>query len=232
MLLTIDVGNSSTGFGLFKGMKLARKWRVLTSKLKENLSAKAEAVIVASVVPTADRLIRRKYPKAWFIVGSEVKGIRVKLKDKQKIGADRIVNAYAAVQLYKKPAIVVDFGTATTFDIISNKAEYLGGAIVPGIRMSADSLHERTAKLPKIKIEPPKNIIGNSTIAAMRAGIVYGYASLVEGMIVRYKKAMKGKPIVIATGGYARLIMKYARGIDIIDEDLTLKGLNLLWLKN
>jgi len=224
-VLAIDIGNTSTSFGLFSGKKLKRKWRVGTLKLSTLRKLPVEGVIVSSVFPKADRIIKRLYPQARFITAQNIKGLRIGIRNKSEVGADRVVNALAALRLYGKPAIIVDFGTATTFDALSAGGEYLGGAIAPGIALTRDILHERTAKLPRIKIKPPRRVIGNSTVEALRSGLVHGYAAMVEGMITRFKKNLGSKAKVIATGGYAELIGKYARGIDIIDEDLTLKGL-------
>lgn len=224
-VLAIDVGNTSTSFGLFEGKNLKRKWRSSTPNLITLRKIPVKRIIISSVVPKADRIIKRLYPQARFVTALNIKGLRIKIRNKREIGADRVVNALAALRLYGKPAIIVDFGTATTFDALSAKGEYLGGAIAPGIDLTRDILHERTAKLPRIKIKPPRKVIGNSTVEALRSGMVHGYAALVEGMIARFKKQLGEKTKVIATGGYAELIGKYARGIDIIDEDLTLKGL-------
>ena len=224
-VLAIDVGNTSTSFGLFEGKNLKRKWRSSTPKLITLRKLPVKGIIVSSVVPKADRIIKRLYPQARFVTAKNIKGIGLRIRNKAEVGADRVVNALAALRLYGKPAIIVDFGTATTFDALSAKGEYLGGAIAPGIALTRDILHERTAKLPRIKIKPPRRVIGNSTVEALRSGLVHGYAAMVEGMIARFKKKLGGKVRVIATGGYAELIGKYARGIDIIDEDLTLKGL-------
>ena len=235
MLLGIDIGNTSTSFGLFEGEKLVKRWNIKTTALRNaNLAKYAKIdVMVASVVPNIDKHIKAKLPKAKFITAKSINGLTIKIIG--DVGADRAVNAYAVRMLYGTPAIVVDFGTATTFDVVSRNGEYLGGAIVPGIRMAADVLNEKTAKLPKISIKNPKKLIGNSTVEAMRSGIFYGYVSLVEGMIKRMKIEIRKSKLdirVIATGGYAKFIGKYAHGIDIIDQDLTLKGLNMLCQKN
>jgi type III pantothenate kinase len=235
MHLAIDVGNSATRFGVFKDNRLIKDWTIETKNLfkwKPDKSVASLPIIISSVVPGADKVLKRKLLKPRFVNAQNIKGLIIKLKNKQEIGADRVVDAYAALELYGVPAIVLDFGTATTFDIISKDGEYLGGAIAPGIGLSRDILHERTAKLPRIEIKAPKNIIGRSTVDAMRSGLVYGYASMVDGMIGRLKNKTGKKTKVIATGGYAKLIAKYASGIDIIDCDLTLKGLNLIWQKN
>jgi type III pantothenate kinase len=235
MLLVIDVGNSSTRFGIFDNNKLKKNWTIETKNLfkwKPDKSIASLPAIISSVVPAASKILRRKLIRPRFVDARTIKGLKIKLKNKSEIGADRVVDAYAAINLYGIPAIILDFGTATTFDVISKKGEYLGGSIAPGIGLSRDVLHERTAKLPRIEIKAPKNIIGRSTVDAMRSGLVYGYASMVDGMIERLKDKTGKKTKVIATGGYAKLIAKYASGIDIIDIDLTLKGLNLIWQKN
>jgi len=234
-LLAIDVGNTTTCFGLFKNGKLRKEWLFETKSLYgwEPSAAIAKLpTIISSVVPKADAILKNKLFNPYFVNAKNIKGIKVKVKNKSEVGADRVVNALAVYKLYGAPAIVVDFGTATTFDVVSGKGEYLGGAISPGIILTRDVLHERTAKLPKIEIKPPRNIIGNSTVEALRSGLLYGYVAMVEGLLVRFKAKLGGKVKVVATGGMSKLIGKYARGIDIIDEKLTLKGLNLIWQKN
>jgi type III pantothenate kinase len=229
-VLTIDVGNTSVHFGLFKGKRLVKEWRVKAERLSGPLPAgRYGQIIVSSVVPRISKIIRRWFPNALFVDHKNV-GIKIKVKKPADVGADRLVDALAAYQLYGGPAIIVDFGTATTFDVINSRGEYLGGAIAPGILLARDTLHERTAKLPKIEIKAPKNVIGKDTIEAMRSGLVFGYVAMVEGMIGRIAESRKLKaehrsPKVIATGGLARLICKYTDVIDIIDDKLTLKGL-------
>jgi type III pantothenate kinase len=234
MLLAIDIGNTSVHFGVFRGVKLVKEWRVATariSKCRARLSAgKVRDIIVSSVVPRASKVIKRWFPKARFVNYKNI-GIKARVQKPSEVGVDRLVNALAVHKLYGGPAIVVDFGTATTFDVVSAKGEYLGGAITPGILLARDTLHERTAKLPRIEIKAPKNVVGKNTVEAMRSGLVYGYAALVEGMIQRIKskvKSQKSKMKVIATGGLAGLICKYTDIIDRIDEALTLKGLRLV----
>jgi type III pantothenate kinase len=154
----------------------------------------------------------------------------MKVKKRNEVGADRVVNALAAYKLYGAPAIVIDFGTATTFDVISAKGEYWGGAIAPGINLARDALYHQTAKLPKVEIKAPRKVIGTDTVSAMQSGLVYGYVAMVEGMLQRIKCQMsndKCQMKVIATGGYAPLICKYTNMVDCVDQDLTLKGLRL-----
>ncbi|MFH1825962.1 MAG: type III pantothenate kinase [bacterium] len=230
MLLAIDVGNTSVVFGLFQGKKLVREWRCPTLDFKfPNIKAKVDQIIVASVVPALDRRLKAEGEKRFglkpfFVTARNIPGIGIRMRDKNEVGADRVVDALAAYTLYKGSCIVVDFGTATTFDVISKAGEYLGGAIAPGIALARDALFEQTAKLPKVKIEAPKRVIGNDTVSAMQSGLVYGYVSMVEGMVKRLGKGCK----VIATGGYAKLICKYTKVVDRIDEKLTLKGLRII----
>ncbi len=235
MILAIDIGNTNVVFGLFKGKKLVREWRFPTAKYKiPKIKHKIEAVIVASVVPRITEKLKLKIKSMYgcrpFIVTAEnIQGLKVKLKNKREIGADRVVDALAAYRLYGGPVIIVDFGTATTFDVVSAKGEYIGGAIAPGIDLARNALHEQTAKLPRIKISAPKNVIGKDTVSAMRSGLVYGYVAMVEGMIARLKDGeMVRKAKVIATGGRAKLICKYTSVVDRIDEKLTLKGLRII----
>src|SRR3989339_1216274 len=235
MILTVDVGNTNIVYGLYKGPSLVSSWRTATSpyifpKIMGNISK----VIIASVVPAIDRKLAKDVKKHFhlvprFITAADIPLIKVKLSDKKAIGADRVVNALAAYTLYNKPALIIDFGTATTFDYVSAKGEYLGGAIAPGITLARDTLHQRTAKLPSVPIAPPKRVVGRSTTEALQSGLVFGYVAMVEGMVWRIKKEMKAaKATVIATGGLAKLICKYTPVVDIIDSDLTLKGLRII----
>lgn len=240
MILTIDVGNTNIVYGLFEGPKLVATWRTQTApyifrKIKGNISK----VIVASVVPAVDRKLAKDIKKQYgfaprFVSAADIPLIKVKLSDKKSIGADRVVNALAAYTLYKHPALIIDFGTATTFDYISAKGEYLGGAIAPGITLARDTLHQRTAKLPAVPIVAPKRVVGRSTIEALQSGLVFGYVAMIEGMVKRIKDEYPNKGNsnarinVIATGGLAKLICKYTPVVDIIDPDLTLKGLRII----
>lgn len=237
-LLTIDVGNTSVHFGLFEGNKLIREWRVETrsSKLEirnklEILNSKYETpkmrVVISSVVPKFNKILKKIFPGALFVDHKNI-GIKIKVKKPAEVGADRLVNALAVYELYDGPAIIVDFGTATTFDVINGRGEYLGGAIAPGLLLSRDVLAERTAKLPLIKLRAPKRVIGKSTLEAMASGLVLGYTALVEGMIGRMRKELRRKIKIIATGGLAPLICQQTEVIDIMDENLTLKGLQVL----
>lgn len=227
-----------------------KQWRVATAGISGNqeirdwISGNQEIreIVVSSVVPKLNRVIKKWFPKALFVSHKNA-GVKIKLKNPAEVGVDRLVNAVAAHALYGGPAIIIDFGTATTFDVINAKGEYLGGAIAPGIVLARDALHERTAKLPKIEIKAPKHVIGKSTTEAMQSGLVYGYAAMVEGMLKKIIKELTPLPPllsregekkgvsckVIATGGYAKLIGKYTKEIDIIDNELTLKGLKFIY---
>lgn len=234
MILVIDIGNTSTSFGIFENNKLKTKWHIKTTKLKTYKyinKFKKYIAIIASVVPSVNYFLKRSLPKAFFVKAGNMKLLKIKVENQKEIGADRLVNAYAAREMYGKPAIIIDFGTATTFDILSKKGEYLGGAIAPGLQISIDALHEKTAKLPRIKLKRSKKIIGDSTVSAINSGIFYGYLSLLEGMIKRFKKILGDKTIIIATGGFSGFLSKHTDQIDIIDTNLTLKGLNLICLK-
>lgn len=222
MLLTIDIGNTNIVFGP-SGLRIKTDLNLLKKTLRKFW--KTDKVIVSSVVPQLDKIIKKYFKSAYFVTHKTFKNImKIKIKNPSEVGADRLVNAYAAYKLYGGPAIVVDFGTATTFDVISKDGSYLGGLIAPGIQISADALHEKTAKLPKVKVQIPKNIIGKSTVEAMQAGIFYGYVGLVEGIIEKLGLEVR----IIATGGFAKLISKKTRVFDKIDTSLTLKGLRLL----
>jgi len=250
MLLVIDLGNTNVVFGLFRGKRLLKEWRYPTEKFKiPKIRAKVRAAVVASVVPFLDRRLKRELKakfgvNPFFVTASNIPGLTVLVKNKKEIGADRVVDALAAYTLYKGPAIVVDFGTATTFDLVSAKGEYLGGAIAPGITLARDALYDRAAKLPKVKIKAPKRLIGNDTESAMQSGLVYGYVAMVEGMVARIKSEIlnsksetnskskirnsKQRVKIIATGGLAKLICKYTSVVDRIDDKLTLKGLQMI----
>jgi len=229
MLLAIDVGNTNITFGLFDEKKLVKQWRCLTVSLRVPSSKfLVTRVIICSVVPSLDQRLKTKVQrlfgiKPFFVTAENITGIKVKIKNKTEVGADRVVDALAAYEIYGGPCVVVDFGTATTFDVVTAQGEYIGGAIAPGIALARDALYNQTAKLPKVDIKAPKNVIGKDTVSAMQSGLVYGYVAMVEGMLQRIKCQMK----VIATGGYAPLICKYTDAIDCVDQDLTLKGLRL-----
>src|SRR5205807_1513313 len=248
MLLAIDLGNTNTVFGVYDGERLVKHWRLSTQKdrtvdefgiLLRNLFAlekidaqKIRKVIIASVVPpldpTLNEMVESYFSVKPIFVTHENAGIPVLYDDPREVGADRIVNAVAVVRKYGKPAVVVDFGTATTFDAITPAGEYRGGLIAPGIVISAEALYERAAKLPRIEIQKPAKIIGTSAITSMQSGLFYGYVALVDGIIIRLKQELGADTRIIATGGQAPLICQEARLIETVDPNLTLDGLQLV----
>ena len=255
MLLAIDVGNSQTVCGIFKKDNLLWHWRVKTDREKTadelaavflSLFAMREIkfrditnVIISSVVPTQQQAWQEfsegklKCLPLLVKAGNLETGITIAIDNPSEVGADRIVNAAAAFEQYHQNAIVVDFGTAITFDCISKNGEYLGGAIFPGMNISLDALASRTAKLPRIDISsPPMKPIGANTVAAIQSGVLYGYGAMVDGMVRKLSEEFSDKPVVIATGGMAELISRYTESIQVINPLLTLKGLYLLHEKN
>ncbi len=253
MLLAIDVGNTQTVIGLFENKNLRCFFRISTDKDKtadeltfivadllalKDLSLKnITAVILSSVVPTSTSAFSKMAIENLrinpLIVGPGVKtGIPILYDNPHEVGADRIANAVAVFSLYGGPAIVVDFGTATTFDVISQKGEYLGGAITPGIEISADALFNSAARLAKVDIVKTPNAIGKTTTESLQSGILGGYAGLVDGLVKRIKAELEKKPIVIATGGLADLVVPECQTVDKIDSLLTIKGLQIIYEKN
>jgi type III pantothenate kinase len=253
MLLAMDVGNTNLVIGVFDGSTLRVHWRLATRRdatadeygvLLLSLLRHAgiprgrlDACILDSVVPPLDvaveEMVRRDLGVEPLVVGRNVEpGMPIRYESPRDVGADRIVNAVAAEALYGCPAIVVDFGTATTFDAISARGEYLGGAIVPGVGISADALFVRAAKLPRVEIARPKAVIGTNTVAAMQAGLFYGYVSLVDGVVRRMQRELAGEAVVVGTGGLAHLFAGEAETLTHVDPLLTLKGLELLYRRN
>jgi type III pantothenate kinase len=197
------------------------------------LAGSADKVIISSVVPLAlSRVLvclKRVGLRDIEVTGKDViVPIRNLYRKAGEVGQDRLVNAYAARKFYGAPCVVVDFGTAITFDVVSGKGEYLGGLILPGISMGLKSLYEKTALLPRVELKPARHIIGKDTVSSMRGGILFGYGALVNGLSVKYRAILGPKTRIIATGGNSRLIRRYAASIDVVDEDLTLKGLLFL----
>jgi type III pantothenate kinase len=253
MLLTIDVGNTNINIGVFDGKKLKGTWKVTTAvhrmpdeyaslllNLFERRSTDASQItdaILCSVVPTLvgvfEEVCRRYLKVSPLVVESGVKtGVRICLDNPREVGTDRVVNAVAAHQLYGGSVIVIDLGTATTFDAVSEDGDYLGGAIAPGIAIATEALFTRTAALPRVELTHPKRAVGRSTVAAMQSGIVFGYAGLIEGIVARMQQEMGGKAKVVATGGYADLLARETPVIEVVNHELTLIGLRLIYEMN
>jgi type III pantothenate kinase len=248
MLLVIDVGNTNTVIGLYDGDELVHDWRIRTVvdhtvdeygmliyNLYKNSRIKPRAVkdiIISCVVPTMLNILEPLCEK-YFNVKPIIVGPGIILYDNpREVGADRIVNAVAAYEKYGGDVIIVDFGTATTFDYVSKKGEYIGGCISPGIMIASEALFSKAAKLPRVELSRPKSVIGKDTVSSMQAGILFGYASLVDGLVDRIKSEVKSDPRVIATGGLAKVIAVETKCIDIVDEMLTLEGLRILYKRN
>ncbi|MDP3731631.1 MAG: type III pantothenate kinase [Candidatus Omnitrophota bacterium] len=240
MLLAIDIGNTNINFGIFEGSKLAKRFFIATKgyqlKKLRNLSGKLDIndSIICSVVPAVTKILKqdltRLLSRQPYIIGKDIKmPIKNLYRKPKQVGDDRLVNAYAGIMLYGAPLIAVDFGTAVTFDVVSKNKEYLGGMILPGLGISLDALNQRTALLPMVKLEEPREFIGRDTRSSMLSGIVYGFAALTDDLVIRIKNKIGKEAKVIGTGGNIGLIGKYCRQIDKIDKDLTLKGLNLIY---
>ena len=249
MLLAIDIGNTTIAFGIFEEERMRATWSIATdihrtsdeyAVLLLNLLpregitfADVDNVIICSVVPPLEPIFE-KLSEQYFgvmplIVGPGMKtGVRICTDNPREVGADRVVNAAAAHRLYKGPVIVIDFGTATTFDAISKEGEYLGGAIAPGIGISSEALFERASKLPRIELIAPQHAIGTNTVATMQSGIIFGYVGLVESLVHRIREELGGKAWVVATGGLANIIAKETKVVDEVNPHITLYGLRLI----
>ncbi|KKB35272.1 type III pantothenate kinase [Bacillus thermotolerans] len=253
MIFVLDVGNTNTVLGVYENDKLKFHWRIETSRHKTEdeygmivkslfqdvgiTFEQIEGIIISSVVPpimfSLEQMCKKYFHVKPMIVGPGIKtGLNIKYENPREVGADRIVNAVAGIHEYGSPLVIVDFGTATTYCYIDEGGHYMGGAIAPGITISTEALYSRAAKLPRIEIARPANVIGKNTVAAMQAGILYGYVGQVDGIVNRMKEQSEKTPTVIATGGLAPLIGKEAESIDIVDPFLTLKGLCLIYKRN
>lgn len=253
MLLVFDVGNTNIVMGVYKGETLLHSWRMTTDrgqtadeyevKVRSFLSygkidmKAVKDVIISSVVPplmpALERMVRHCFGREALVVGPGIKtGLPILYDNPKEIGADRIVNAVAGYEKYGGPLIIVDFGTATTFCAIDAEGRYLGGAITAGIGISAEALFQRAAKLPRIELVKPKQVIGRNTVSAMQAGIVYGYVGLVDGIVRRMAAELGGSPKVVATGGMAELIAGESVALQFVDNELTLEGLRLIYNRN
>jgi len=257
LLLVIDIGNTNIVFGVYKNKELLYNWRLATEKNRTSDeygllfkqifgyndldTRKIESIIISSVVPPLVQTISNMSIKYFdvdpILIGPGIKtGINIRYDNPREVGADRIVNAVAGHHKYGGPLIIVDFGTAITFDAISADCDYLGGVITPGIKISTDALFDKTSKLPKVEIEKPDNIIGKNTVNSIQSGIVYGYIGLIDHIIQKMKVEMienKDNDIkVIATGGFANLFGRESKCIEAIDNLLTLEGLRIIYERN
>jgi type III pantothenate kinase len=253
MILVLDVGNTNITLGLYKGKELLTHWRIATVRertedelgiLIKNLirdrgldPKDVEGIAISSVVPplmfALERMSVKYFGHKPIVVGPGVKtGLNIKYENPREVGADRIVNAVAALEKYGPPLIIVDFGTATTFCVINEQGDYLGGVVAPGIAISTEALFQRAAKLPRIEITRPPSVVGRNTITSMQSGVLYGFAGQVDGIVARIKKELNLPFQVIATGGLAGLICSESYEIDIKDDNLTLDGLRIIWDRN
>lgn len=253
MLLVVDVGNTHTHFGTFAGDRLLEHWRFATVRRSsaDELGAALlsllglrgysfedlDASIVSSTVPQLEpewgAMARRYLGHEMLVVGPGLRtGLAIRYDNPREIGADRLVNAVALRERFGGPAVCVDFGTATTFDVISAEGEYVGGALMTGIEISLEALSERGARLPKVELAPPKGVLAKNTIDAIRSGVVYGYAGAIDAILRRLFDELDGKVPVVATGGLGQLVVPFTEEIDEVDDLLTLTGLRLLFERN
>ncbi len=253
MLLAIDIGNTNIVLGLYKGEDLMSHWRIATDHRRmpdeyamllmelfaharhrpEQVSGIAMASVVPPLTRTFEALCRDYFGQEPLVVDVGVKtGVRIRYDNPREVGADRVVNAAAAYRLYGGPACVVDFGTATTFDAISREGDYLGGAIAPGIVISAEALFRYAAKLPRVDLVRPPRVIGTNTVHSMQSGLIFGYVGLVEGMVARFRRELGEDMRVIATGGLAETIARETEVIQVVNPWLTLEGLRMIYEMN
>jgi len=239
-LLVVDVGNSNVVLGIYRGDQLVNSWRLATARdrtfdeygilarqlIGDELYDGLEGAIVASMI--------RKYfdVEVMFVEPGVKTGIAIQVDNPQEVGADRIVNCVAAHELYGGPAVIVDFGTATTFDIVTEDARYIGGVIAPGLIISAEALFARAARLPRVDIKRPPTVVGSNTVVNMQSGLYFGYLGLVDGILARIRAEVPGLKHIVATGGIASLLAGDSEYIEEVDENLTLKGLKIVYDRN
>jgi len=250
-LLVVDLGNTNLVLGIYRGDQLVNSWRLATARERtadeygilarqlvgDSLHASLEGAIVASVVPPLNHamavMIRKYFGIDPLFVEPGVKtGIAIQVDNPAEVGADRIVNCVAAHATYGGPTVVVDFGTATTFDVVSDEPAYIGGVIAPGLNVSAEALFARAARLPRVDIRRPEHVVGTNTVVNMQSGIYFGYLSLVDGILTRIKREIPNLKRVVATGGLASLFAEESEHIDDVDAELTMKGLKLIYDRN
>jgi type III pantothenate kinase len=246
MLLAMDVGNTHTVLGLFSNSELVQHWRVRTVREgtadeygvlvralcrdDSGRNRRLDGIVIASVIPPLKSVLQEMGENFFnvapvFVTAENLPGIEVLYQEPRDVGADRVVNAVAALEKHEPPLIIVDFGTAITFDVINERGEYAGGSIAPGIGISLQALYQRAARLRSVDLVCPLSVVGKNTEESIQSGVLYGYASLVEGMVARISNEMEKQPVVIVTGGYAPLMAPVLDSIDFVDTDLTLKGL-------
>ena len=254
MLLAVDIGNTTITLGLFEGEGLRATWRIATDHRRladeyavmllglldvegikpSEISEAALISVVPDLQPVFENLCWQRLGVNPLVVGTGTRtGVRILYDNPRDVGADRVADVVGAVKRHgPPPLIIVDLGTGTVFDAVSAEGDYLGGAIAPGIGVASEALFERAAKLYPVELTPPANAIGKNTISALQSGLLYGYVALIEGMVARFKKELGGKAKVVGTGGWAELIARETRAIDVIDIDLTLHGLRLIYEAN
>jgi type III pantothenate kinase len=244
MILTIDIGNTTTKFGVFENENLLTRHTIPTIRSKSadeiygsiqgELTYNFDEVIISSVVPELNESFKKLSENhfnsdAIFVNHDFDFGFKIKYNPPESVGIDRLIAAFAGVKKYGNPCLVCDFGTATNIEVVNSKNEYIGGIITAGMNLLADSLHARTSKLPKIELRKPEKVIGDSTVAAIQSGVYFGYSGLVDGLVKRMIDELSEKPKIIGTGGLVKLIAESSQTIEIVDENLMLDGLRMIY---